>query len=196
MKAVLVAVVGLMVVGALAVACAPCPPCPELPEQTPVTCPPCPELPELTPMPWTAVCCGETGGIELNYKDLPFQNGPLPPVFTFKDVEFTTIWEEIIFDEDALWCLGSEEFPPGTWNDATVKLDLTMLPCAVCRIVADCASNGPEARLEARELGGGTQVATCPGERGKVELETSLDAPFMSAILSGQEAEWFVMYLE
>jgi hypothetical protein len=196
MRNVFFVAAGLMVLGALAVACAPCPPCPELPEQTQVTCPPCPELPEQPPVTCTAVCCGETGGIKLDYQSLPFPTGTLPPLFTFEDVVFTRIWDEIAFNGDALECLGSEEFPPGTWNDATVRLDFGSLSCGVCSIVAECAAHGPEARLEAYMLGGGTQVAVCPDDRGTVSLTTSADAPFMWTLLTGQEAEWFAMSLE
>ena len=174
MRAIVNVRVSLMVVGILAAACVPTP----------------------EPRQETDACCAETGGIALEYANLPFPPGPLPPLFTFEGVEFGRVWDEITFDGDALWCLGSEEFPPGTWNDATVKLDLAMLPCAVCGIVADCAGNGPEARLEARMAGGGTQTAICPGEKGTVTLTTSVDVRFMSAVLSGQEAEWFVMRLE
>ena len=181
MRNVFFVATGLMVLGALAMACVPCP-----------------EPGEQTPAPCTVGCCAEAekGGIVLEYKNLPFPTGTLPPVFTFKGVGFTRIWDEIRFDGNSLFCNSAVESPPGTWNDAAVRLDFGSLSCAVCSIVADCAGHGPEARLEAQMLGGGTQTAICPGQIGTVTLTTSVDAGFVSAVLSGQEAEWLVMRLE
>ena len=179
MKTIANVAVGLMVMGILATACIPSPG---------------PE--DQTPVPLTAECCADTGGIVLEYKNLPFPVGTLPATFPFKDVGFTRIWDEIRFDGNSLWCVGSVESPPGTWNDAAVNLNFGSLSCAVCSIVADCAGHGPEARLEAQELGGGMQTAICPGSMGTVTLNTSVGARFTSAVLSGQEAEWSAMRLE
>jgi hypothetical protein len=145
----------------------------------------------------TAECCSELGGVSLDFSTLPFPAGPLPPVFTFGGVEFVQIWEEIQFRNGWLWCFGSEEWPKGsgTWYPATVKLYFGMLPCQVCKIVADVHGHGPEARLEGRLRDGTTQMAVSP-DRQTLTLTADPGNPFVSATLSGEEAEWFGMHLE
>lgn len=145
----------------------------------------------------TTGCCSELGGVSLDFSALPFPAGPLPPVFTFGNVEFVRIWDEIQFRDGWLWCYGSEEWPKGTgnWHDATVRLDFSTLPCQVCKIVADVDGHGPEAHLEGRLRDGTTQTAVCH-DRQTLTLATDPGNPFISAMLSGQEAEWFGMHVE
>lgn len=182
MRYKLFVVLGTLVVVLTMAGCA-CPACPE-PVPTPC-CPPCPEAP----------CCSEIGGITLDFSTLPLQPGTLPAVFTFGDVDFTRIWNEIKFEQGSLWCWGSEQ-SLGVWHDATVKLDFCRLPCQVCNIVAEVDDHGPEGRLEGRLGDGTTQTEVCPDDRATLTLTTSADNPFISATLSGQEAEWFIVRLE
>jgi len=140
-------------------------------------------------------CFSEKGGKILDLSRLPFPPGSLPPVFTFEDVLFTTIWKEIRMN-GTLWCCGSEESPPKTWNDATVQLDFSKLSHAVCKITATVDGHGPEARLEGYHGSGVSQVAVCPGDKQTLTLSASSGNPFAFARLSGQEAEWFIVHLE
>lgn len=181
------ALAALVVIAVLA-ACIP-PPTP-LPSATET---PLPEEPP-TPLP-EAGCCADIGGISLDFSTLPFAPGSLPAVFTFGNVDFTRIWNEIKFGQGSLWCWGSGQWL-GVWNDATVKLDFYMLPCQVCKIVAEVDGHGPEARLEGRLRDGTTQTAVCPGDRRTMTMATSADNPFISTTLAGQEAQWFVIRLE
>ncbi len=151
-----------------------------------------PEQPEIE-----GRCCSEIGGIGLDFSTLPFPAGPLPPEFTFERVDFTRIWDRIEYDEKSLWCFGSVEWPPGSGDrhDATVKLVFCMLPCQVCEIYAEVDGHGPEAHLVGTHLDGTTQTAVCPGDRRTLTLATEPNNPFISATLSGQEAEWISIKL-
>jgi len=143
-------------------------------------------------------CCSEIGGVNLDFSTLPFPSGPLPSTFTFGNVEFTRIYNKINFESGSLWCVGSEESPPNSnnWYPATVRLDFSKLSCRVCKIIAEVDGHGPEARIEGRQLNGGTQQAICPGEKCTLTISTSLDKHFIYVELSGQEAEWFKVRLE
>lgn len=139
--------------------------------------------------------CSEIAGIKLDLSALPFPPGPLPPSFTFEGVEFTRIWHRIELG-NALWCYAGEEFPPGTWNDATVRLDFRKLPCLVCEIVGDVNPHGPEARLTGTLWDGTSQTAVSPGSTAvTLQLAASPENPFIFAELSGREAEWFSVFL-
>jgi hypothetical protein len=143
-----------------------------------------------------AGCLSEIGGLGLDFSTLPFPDGPLPSVFVFGGVRFTTVWRRIEKGRGALWCYGAEESPPGNWNDATVQLDFDKLSHVVCEITAEVNGHGPEARLEGYQLGGQTQTAVCPGDKRTLKLSASPGNPFTFARLSGQEAEWSVIHLE
>jgi len=140
-------------------------------------------------------CCSESGGVLLEFRDLPFAPGPLPPSFTFKGVTFTRIWGEIRCDGDSLWCVGSEQ-SGGVGYDATVQLSFGGLPCAVCKIETDIDGHGPDAQLEGQMLSAGITSHLCPGDRRILQVTTTADDPFIGAVLSGQEAQWFTMRLE
>lgn len=142
------------------------------------------------------VCCSAMGGLHLDFSTLPFPDGPLPSVFKFEDVLFTRFWEKVEKRNGALCCIGSEESPPGKWNEATTHLGFDELPCTVCKIVAEVDGHGPEARLTAYHLNGAVQTAVCPGDKRTLMLSASLEDPFKFATLSGQEAEWFWVCLE
>lgn len=144
------------------------------------------------------VCCREVGGIELDFEALPFAPGSsLPPMFQFEGVEFVEVWEDIQFDGGSLWCYGSEESPPGsdTWHSAAVRLDFSRLPCVVCGILAEVHSGTAETGLEGRQMGGAIQTTVCSDTCG-LTLTASVEEPFISALLSGAEAQWFSMRLE
>jgi hypothetical protein len=145
----------------------------------------------------TTGCCSELGGVSLDFSALPFPAGPLPPVFTFGGVEFVQIFEEIQFHNGSLFCYGSEESPKGsgTWYPATVKLYFGMLPCRVCKIVADVDGHGVEARLEGYLQDGTTQIAVCH-DRQTLTLTADPGNLFISAMLIGAEAGLFGMHLE
>lgn len=142
-------------------------------------------------------CCSEIGWISLDFSTLPFPVGPLPPEFTFERVDFTRIWDSIEHKEKSLWCFGGVEWPPGSGDrhDATVKLVFCTLPCQVCEIVAEVHGHGPKAHLVGTHPDGTTQTAECPGDRRTLTLTTKPDKPFISATLSGQEAQWFSIKL-
>ncbi len=140
-------------------------------------------------------CCSESGGVLLEFGDLPYAPGPLPPSVTFKGVTFTRIWDEIRCDADSLWCYGGEQ-SGGVWYDAMVQLSFAGLPCAVCKIETDVDGHGPDALLEGQMLSAGITSDLCPGDRRILKVETTKDDPFVGATLSGQEAQWFTMRLD
>jgi hypothetical protein len=140
-------------------------------------------------------CCAESGGVLLEFRDLRFAPGPLPPSFTFEGVTFTRIWDEIRCDGDSLWCMGGEH-SGGVWYDATVQVIFAGLPCVVCKIETDVDGHGPDALLEGQMLSSATKSDLCPGDRRTLQVVTTTDDPFIGAMLSGQEAQWFTMRLE
>lgn len=143
-------------------------------------------------------CCSEIGGISLDFSTATTLPVGVLVTFTFGGVEFTRVYSEISFGGSSLKCTGSEEVPPGSgnFNDAAVRLDFGTLPCLVCKILAEVDGHGPEARLVGRLRDGTTQTAVCPGDKRTLTLTTGPDKPFISATLSGQEAEWFGILLE
>jgi hypothetical protein len=134
-------------------------------------------------------CCSMTTPISLDFSGL----SGIPTVVN--GVLFTVIWKDVEFLDDSLWCLGSEESPAGVWHDATTKMDFQMLPCNVCKITAEVHGHGPEAKLEGKLLKGGSVVATSHSKQ-TLTINAPPDNPFVSAILSGQEAEWRGIRLE
>ena len=142
------------------------------------------------------VCCiDEMGGINLNFAALP--PGPVIGPIPLNGVLFTRVFDEIRPDGSSLLCLGSEEVPPGSgnWKDATVLITFSALPCKVCTIIAEVDGHGPEARLVARHQDATTQTASC-NDLQVLTLSAPPDNPFVSATLSGQEAEWISFRLE
>jgi len=140
------------------------------------------------------VPCGEKGGIKLDLSALPFPPGTVLVHFTFGEVDFVRIWDTIQFGE-TLMCNGSEQDSAGVWHDATVRLYFCTLPCLVYEIVAEVDGHGPEATLTGYLSDGTHQSAVCPGDRRSLHLAASRENPFVSAELSGQEAEWFSVFL-
>lgn len=136
-------------------------------------------------------CLSEIGGRHLHFSALKYPDGPLPPVFYFEGVKFTTIWKTIRKDSGALWCYGGDQ-----GNDATVEMDFGKQSHGVCQITAEVHGHGPEARLVGYQDNTPPQAAVCPGDKCVLTLTASPEKPFMSARLSGQEAEWFVVHLE
>ena len=142
------------------------------------------------------ICCTGTGGITLEVSILPA--GFLPAVFTVDKVTGIRIYNQVKRSAASLWCLGSEEFPPGSGNrkDASVMLLFSQLPCRVCMITSEVHGHGHEARLVAAQSDGTTQTALCPGDRRVLSLHATRNNPFTWVILSGQEAEWLKIRLD
>ncbi len=136
-------------------------------------------------------CCSMTSPISLGFSGM----SGVPTVVS--GVLFTILWKDVEFREDSLWCLGAEEFPSGsnTWHDAAAKMDFQMLPCKVCTITAQVDGHGPVAKLEGQRLGSGSVVATTHS-KDTLTIQTPQDDPFVSAIISGKEAEWKDIRLE
>lgn len=136
-------------------------------------------------------CCSMTSPINLDFSG----KSGVPTVVS--GVLFTVIWKDVEFKDDSLWCLGSEEYPlhSGVWHSAAVNMDFKMLPCSVCKIIADVNGHGPEARLEGQLLKGGPVVATSHNKQ-KLSISALPGNPFVSAKLSGTEAEWASITLE
>ena len=142
------------------------------------------------------VCCiDETGGINLNFAALP--PGSITAPVPLAGVLLTRVFDEIRPDGSSLLCLGGEEIPPGSgnWKDATVLITFSALPCKVCKIIAEVDGHGPEARLVARHQDATTQTASC-NDLQTLTLAAPPDNPFVSATLSGQEAEWISFRME
>lgn len=133
-------------------------------------------------------CCSTISPISLD-----FPNAGVPIVV--KGVLFTILYKDVKFQDGSLWCIGSEELSPGIWQDAAAEMDFQMLPCKVCKITAEVNGHGPEAKLEGQLLNGGSVVATAH-DRETLTISALPGNPFVSAILSGQEAEWMGIRLE
>jgi hypothetical protein len=143
-----------------------------------------------------AGCCAELGGVLIDFSQLPFPLGPLPMIFTYCDVEFMRIRGNMMFTGGALGTVGQEHDPiSAKWLPAAIRLDLTALPCKVCRIDANVDGRGPEARLDGKVLGGGTQTAACH-DKQTLTLTSIPDRPFMSVTLSGAEGLWYRLNLQ
>ncbi|MCP5108689.1 MAG: hypothetical protein GY950_35215 [bacterium] len=118
-------------------------------------------------------------------------------MFTVDKVDGIRIYNKIERAGTSLWCRGSEEVPPGSgnWKDAAVMLLFHKLPCNVCVISVEVDGHGPEARIAATQRDGTTQTAVSRDRRA-LTLNAVVDNPFVSVVLSGQEAEWLSIRLE
>ncbi|MDQ1354122.1 MAG: hypothetical protein QG657_4431 [Acidobacteriota bacterium] len=139
--------------------------------------------------------CLDTGGINPDFSSLP--PGPLV-MFSIDKVDGIRIYRLVKREGASLWCLGGEEVPPGSGNrkDAAIMLLFHRLPCKVSIITAEVYGHGHVARMVATQPDGTTQTALCPGDKQVLTLHADADNPFISVILSGQEAEWLKLRLE
>lgn len=141
------------------------------------------------------VGCLDIGGIYPDFSSLP--PGPLA-MFTVDNVDGIRLYRLVKHEGASLWCIGSEEVPPGSGNrkDAAVMLLFHRLPCKVSVITAEVHGHGHVARMIAAQPDGTTQTAICPGDKQVLTLHADTDTSFISVILSGQDAEWFKLRLE
>lgn len=145
-------------------------------------------------------CCGDVGaGFTIDFADpgVTAQLVPPPPgsplnSFQIQGVQFTRIWDTIKYDGQTLQCSGGIEFPPGVWNEATVRMDFFGLSCLVCSVIASGNPHGPEVNLHGYKWGNQGPAASDGAEGNQdFELHIKSDAksPFISATIGGEETE-------
>lgn len=141
------------------------------------------------------VCCLDTGGINPDFSSL--SPGPLA-MFSLDKIDGIRIYQIVKSEGTSLWCIGSEEAPPGSGNckDAAVMLLFHRLPCKVTVITAEVHGHDHLARMVAAQPDGTTQTAICPGDKQVLTIHAETDNPFIYVILSGQKAEWLKLRLE